>query len=344
MTDRTRNCLTRRDVAAGLAAGAALTALPFRSAGAETMTGWSKAADVPIATQEVYPCAHKGRLWLAGGIASGMVTPFISDRVDIYDPQTDSWSSGPKLPEARHHVTLMSLNGLLYAIGGHYGSIPGGVWQMRKTVWRLNEETQKWENSLFLPEPQAEMVTAVLQGRIHIAGGRKMKGEKDGNRSDHKDVGDHFAFDPDQNEWQVRPPLPMPRNSAAGGVIGHYFHVAGGRDDSGNLPDHHVYDPKEDKWRTAAPMPQAQAGLGGAVLKDKLYVFGGEVFSPKPAVFKEAWVYDPQSDKWGALPPMPTPRHGLGAVELGGKIYCVAGATKPGGSGRSKANEVLVAG
>ncbi|MFP3943830.1 MAG: Kelch repeat-containing protein, partial [Alphaproteobacteria bacterium] len=107
---------------------------------------------------------------------------------------------------------------------------------------------------------------------------------------------------------------------------------------------HHVYDPKEDKWRTAAPMPKAQAGLGGAVLNGRLYVFGGEIFDPEPAVFKEAWVYDPKADKWDALPPMPTPRHGLGAVALGDRIYCTAGATKPGGSGRSRANEAFVAG
>jgi len=344
MTRRKGTTPTRRSVTAGLAAGVALAALPLRSAWSRTMTRWTQAADVPVATQEIYPCAHKGKLWLAGGIASGMVTPFISDRVDISDPATDSWSPGPKLPEPRHHVTLISLSDALYAIGGHYGSLTGGIWQMRKTVWRLNEKTNAWEDAPFLPAPQAEMVTAVCQGRIHIAGGRKKKGAKDGKRSDHMDTGDHYTFDPEGEKWQPRAPLPTPRNSAAGGVIDGLFYVAGGRDDSGNLPLNDVYDPKEDKWRTAAPLPQAQAGLGGSVLGNKLYVFGGEVFSPEPGVFKEAWAYDPETDEWSPLPHMPTPRHGLGAVALGGKIYAVGGATKPGGSGRSKANEVLAAG
>lgn len=334
----------RRDVTGTLALGAAAAALPFGPGVFAAPAGrWMSAAQVPVATQEVYPCAHKGKLWLAGGIAGGVV-PGISKRVDIYDPQTDSWTRGPDLPTVRHHVTLASTQGRLHAIGGYKGSLTGGLWRMRSTVWALNEAAGAWEKSTYLPAPQAEMTTGVMGRLIHIAGGRKLKGKANRNRRDHVDVGDHYAFDPKQNEWQERAPLSTPRNSAAGGIVGHYFYVVGGRNGSGNLAVNEVYDSEEDKWRAAKPMPKAQAGLAGAMLNGKLYVFGGEVFQPEPGVFREAWVYDPQADDWSALPHMPTPRHGLGAVALGGKIYVVSGAIKPGGSGRSKANEVFVPG
>ena len=299
---------------------------------------WISLAPMPTASQEIYPTAWEGAIWTAGGIASGLLTPFISDRVEIYQPGTDTWSAGPSLPEARHHVTLLAGAEHLFAIGGYFGSITGGIWQIRDTVWRLRDN--RWQPTAPLPEGRAEMTSAVIHGALHLVGGR-VRQSPGSSRNNYRDTADHLLLPPGETQWQRAHPASVARNSAAGGFLAGRLYVTGGRNDSGNLTLTEAWDPTTDTWETCAPLPQAQAGLGGAVLGDHLYVFGGEVFSPQAGVFAEGWRYDPAADRWDALAPMKTPRHGLGAVAIGGHLYAVGGATQPGGNGRSKALERL---
>lgn len=331
---------TRRQVIAG-GTGLALTSLAGPAFGAAAASGrWRSAAPLPIATQEVYPAANKGTLYVAGGIAQGTLTPYIAKDVQAYDPAADKWSEGPKLPEERHHISLASHTDRLYAIGGYYGSLTGGVWQIRDTVWRLSEDGKAWESVATMPKAHAEMITAVLGDKIHLIGGRRRKSEG-GSRSDYVDINDHVVFDPVAGSWETLRPDLTERNSAATALIDGKIYVAGGRNATGNVPNHSVYDPKTDQWAALAPMPKPQAGLGGAALGGRFYVFGGEIFQPEAAVFADVWEYDPAKDAWTAMASMPTPRHGHGAVTIGEEIFVVAGAIRPGGSGRSTANEVF---
>jgi len=77
------------------------------------------------------------------------------------------------------------------------------------------------------------------------------------------------------------------------------------------------------------------------VVDDGLLVFGGEIFTPQASVFANVWLYSLREDRWYAIADLPTPRHGLGAGVLNDAVYAIGGATQPGGSGTSSANECL---
>ena len=58
--------------------------------------------------------AHKGKLWVVGGQnANGK-----RDEVRFFDPQTNMWQAGPKLPEGISHAPLVSDGDKLYLLGG----------------------------------------------------------------------------------------------------------------------------------------------------------------------------------------------------------------------------------
>ena len=42
--------------------------------------------------------------------------------VEIYDPSTESWSSGVALPSEVNHGTAITVNGKIYLIGGRNAS------------------------------------------------------------------------------------------------------------------------------------------------------------------------------------------------------------------------------
>lgn len=339
--------MTRRGAillaAAGL--GAACTQVLEQDAAEDALVGgWRGGPALPLALQEIYPALAGGRIHVAGGFVAenGAITGPTDAHLAL-DISTGTWSVAPALPRPRHHPHLVGLPGRLLVMAGFESPTADAVWVMQDSGWWLDIESGDWSGAPALPRPAGEAVTAVLNGRVHLAGGRRPSGTANASWNDHGDTGEHFVLTPGATGWSLAAPLPTSRNSAAGALIGSDWHVVGGRTVAGgNTAVHEVYDRREDRWRSAAPMPQAQAGLAAASIDGKLYAFGGEYFSPEPGgVFAEAWAYDPVSDAWTQLPDMPNPRHGLGAVTSGGDIHVIGGALGVGGRNTSALVEIF---
>ena len=330
MTERSRAQWSRRQVLKSTAALSACAWLPARAD-----ASWETSVDLPLRVQEIYPCLHRGSLWVAGGLSPDVpeAQQRISDSVYRFELERGQWSDEPSLPEPRHHGFLISTGSDLLLFGG-FVAANGGRWSASRDVLKLSGND--WSLVGTLPSAQSETVGAVRGDHIHLAGGRA-PGRKNANWNDQRDIALHQVFDPTTGQTTTAAPLPMARNSAASFVIDGRWHVIGGRTvGGGNSARHDVYDFDNDKWRDAAPLPQAQGGLAAASIDNHGYVFGGEYFSPGGGgVYSEVWEYDADTDQWREAGEMPVPRHGLGAVTVGESIYVVAGATEAGGAGTS---------
>lgn len=344
--------MTRIDRRLFLAAAAASVAspaptLPRREA------GWTALAEAPWGVQEIYCAVWRGKIVMAGGLVGRPAGELhIEDRAAVYDPSTDSWSEGPKLPEARHHPMLIGHGDTVYALGG-YGRSGAGDWTAMTDVWALRDDA--WVHAGAMPGPQSETVGVSLDGRLHLVTGRAPKGPANGQWNDQGDIDTHRAFDPAGNRWETLRPCPMARNSAAGAVLDGALWVAGGRTVSGGGTGRlDRYDPVADRWDTRAPIPRSfavndQVGGGlamaplGSGAGGRLVAFGGEWFRrPDAGVFRETWLYDPARDVWEAGPDMRTPRHGLGAVAIGEAVYAIAGGAVASGGRATGVLERLI--
>jgi N-acetylneuraminic acid mutarotase len=308
---------------------------------------WTKATPPSLPRQELYPEVLNGKIYVAGGLLNPNTG--YSAHFEVYDPAKDAWMQLATLPEARHHITLSAVKGLLYGVGGFTGGFPN--WRAQPTVFIYNPSTNIWTKGVDLKAARAEGVAAVVGDKLYMIGGRVRATDNSQHFNDHIDSVRNEVFDPATGQWAARADAPTARNSAASAVIDGKIYVVGGRqflkntDGSArqvNVANLEVYDPALDRWETRAPMPQAQGGLAATALNGKLYVFGGEQWVPEQKVFRESWVYDPKTDKWEALPPLPTPRHGLGAAAVGNRIFVFGGALKTGGNTATTVHEVLV--
>lgn len=332
--------ISRRYMMASTGAAALMgCAEPVKSAPANGSPVWSSAPSLPEAVQEIYPCAHKGRIHQAGGFVAegGRITGPTAAHY-IWASDMAAWEPSIDLPRPRHHPHLISFQGRLLAFAGFESTastaFDPGAWTIQKTGWVLEQDEKGWSDFTDLPAPAAEAVVGVTgNGVLHIAGGRTWAKEGvTGGWRDHIDTDHHFVLTDINGIWERAAPCLHRRNSAAGAVIDGKLHIVGGRQvGGGNVAYHTVYDYKEDRWRKLAPMPQAQGGLAAAALGGKLYVFGGEFFDNGGGVYPQGWVYDPARDVWDRLPDMPRPRHGLGAVSIGVHIYVIGGALQASG-------------
>ena len=334
--------LSRREALAGLGAAGALLPLSSGAQAQEAGTAslWRAGPDLPMRVQEIYPAALEGVLYVAGGLSPDVQGARIgvSDRVFSLAPGAMSWQERPRLPVPLHHPNLVALEGLIYAVGG-FTAQTGGMWAMSEGVRVFDPQRNRWRSGPAMPQPYAETVAAVLNGRLHVVTGRRPAGLSNKAWSDHADTNAHIVLDPAAQTWSTAAPAPTARNSAAGAELNGRLHVVGGRTVSGgNTPAHEAYDPQSDRWEILAPLPAPEAGPRGAgglacaSLNGALYAFGGEWFDNSGGgVYAQVWRYDPQSDSWTEMGRMPTPRHGLGAVTVGDSIATIAGAAQPSG-------------
>lgn len=324
--------MSQIDRRAFLAAAGVTAALPFAARAQAPADGWTAREPLPWAVQEIYCAVSNGRIVTAGGLRRPERVTEIEDRTGIYDPATDLWREGPRLPQPRHHPMMIAgADGSVFALGG-YGRSEAGDWTGMTEVWAM--ETDGWREAGRMPEPLCETVGVELGGRLHLVTGRS-PGGANGQWNDQVDVDTHRVFLPDEGRWETARPCPMARNSAAGAVVDGALWVAGGRTVSGGGTGRlDRYDPAGDRWDTLAPIPasptsgqQVGGGLAMAAVGGKLVAFGGEWFAPGGGggVFAETWIYDPAADRWEPGPPMRTPRHGLAAAAVDGVIYAIAG-------------------
>lgn len=276
---------------------------------------WASAASIPSASYGLGGAFVGGKFYAISGFA----TP----RLAIYNPGSNTWTSGASLPadsgyNLRQYFGSAVVDGKIYVVGGDTGGSGD-----RNTLYRYDPAANNW--AVLAPMPlggRYALGAAAINGKIYAVGGYSISSSSYLARLE--------VYDPASNSWTTKAPMPVPVASALVGAINGRLLVAGGSGPSGPLTALHVYDPLTDSWSSGAPLPFAISGDGAAL--------GGRLFAVSGS---HVIAYDAATDSWSSdLAPMPSYRTGLGVAvdEANNRIYGVGGWT---GSGYSYALEVF---
>jgi len=138
-----------------------------------------------------------------------------SDGIFVFDPEGRGWSILPAPAEiARRGATAVALNNHIYFIGG----VDDGVVTGRVDVF--DPASESWTIGPALPAPRAGHAIAVVDGGIHIVGGR--------SESLSTTLSSHLRLDSETGDWVEEPGLESPRTDAAMVAINGELMVIGG--------------------------------------------------------------------------------------------------------------------
>ncbi len=274
-------------------------------------TGWRREPSLPVPWQELAGAVIAGRIFVVGGFES--IRPVTSVRV--FDPSSGSWSSGPPLPTARHHIAVVALGGDLSALGGELGL----SFTPDATCYVLRRGATSWTPIASLPAPRGAGVAGAIAGRIYVAAGVTSGGTLAARVA---------IYDPSADRWTEGAAIPTPREHLAGFVHGDRLFTVGGRRLSltTNMATVEIYDPAMDRWVAGPAMPTPRGGLSADVLGGRAYAVGGE--QPDRAL-DVVEVLDLSAMRWTTIAPVPTPRHGHLVAAAGVRIYVIGGADQP---------------
>ncbi|MBC8160025.1 MAG: hypothetical protein H7Z42_02310 [Roseiflexaceae bacterium] len=137
-----------------------------------------------------------------------------------------AWTIAAPLPNPRHHMGGVVLDGQIYAIGGQHKHDGGLVPQ--NSVHRYDPATNVWTElaSLAIPRNHITNSTVVYGGRVIVFGGQRQ-----GRNNDALD--NVSAYDPQTNTWAELTPLPKPLHSAIAAEINGVFYFSTGGPSAG---------------------------------------------------------------------------------------------------------------
>ncbi len=204
-----------------------------------------------------------GKIWVVGGYISD-VTDEVTGAVEIYDPETDSWSDGPSLEAPCTQGVAAVVKGRFYIVfsnpertNSYTSSIAPG-----ETAWRPEPPP---------PYPVFQTDGCELNNKIYMiipAVGLIM-------------------YDPAMQTWQTDfPAIPGTKAPRAAAVANHddQVWVISGTD----VADEKMvwcFSTREREWTRGPSVPRSIRWADGLEVNGRLYLFGGATYSERHEIF-----------------------------------------------------------
>jgi N-acetylneuraminic acid mutarotase len=279
---------------------------------------WQRKGDMPHAWTHANPAPLDGAIWFAGGFVGDSPGPATAD-VWRYDPGADRWTPGPPLPGKRGGGALAAVNGALHYFGGymedrettsgdHWVLVPGGP------------DSLRWKPAAPLPMPRGHLAGIALGGMIYALGGCI------GHDPYPRDVAFVHRYDPAQDRWVARAPMPLPRSHFEPGtfVRNGRIVIVGGRsrprgEEAVNLVSE--YDPAADRWTALPPLPETRHSPVAAAVPGGMIagVGGTHTSNPDTPVFYRF----SDSASWVPGDSLPAPLGEVSGGVIGDRLYLV---------------------
>ena len=192
---------------------------------------WTRKKDMPVSRVHPAVGAVDGKIYIIGGSTGwGHGHERRMDRVDIYDPATDTWETGPKMPTQRDAYLGGVVNNRIYVIGG-YG-LPGG--RVLKAIEEYDPISRQWRKKKDMPDIRYSFRTVVVEDDIYVIGGidklRQYLATVD-------------VYHSQTETWSTIPAMPTPMYPQGAATVNSKIYVFGGLGTGGQFfPDVVAFD------------------------------------------------------------------------------------------------------
>jgi N-acetylneuraminic acid mutarotase len=131
---------------------------------------WEEAKPMPEGRCHFGIVTFEGKIYVTGGMYHHDSRQIDRPLVDIYGPETDSWSRGEDLPTGHTHA-----EGSTFVHDKRIWFL-GGMAQVGERRWIDNKITVltsegKWKHAGELPKPLSAAAAGIIDGKLYLAGG-----------------------------------------------------------------------------------------------------------------------------------------------------------------------------
>ena len=183
---------------------------------------WTQKKEMPISRFYFGLGVVAGKVYLIGGTTGlGEGQEQRMDRVDIYDPATDTWAKGPKMPTRRNPGGVAVVGTRIYVIGGEGWPLPQG-WggPFLGNIEAYDPITRQWKKKKDLLEIKNWFSSTVLGDAIYLIGGYTREGGL-------QQLATVNVYHPRTETWREISALPDPLDTFGAATVNGKIYVFG---------------------------------------------------------------------------------------------------------------------
>ena len=263
--------------------------------------------------------------------ASGISLPATTNASYLYDPGSNTWSSGPSLQQARSFPGGTNIGDTAIAVGGYDGSTTTtSVELSTATGGPCGTATPTpvgasptptgtcvagWTPEPDILDPRAYAGAAVVGSDLYVVSGF--------NGSSYADTTLRY----DGSSWSAMAAIPTPISQVRDAADGTKIYVPGGFNSlsfGGPLNSMQIYDTSTDSWSMGANMPDVRSGPAVQAMNGKIYIIGG--YAAGFVDEGQVWEYDPVADTYTTKTSMPATAGNVPSAVVGNEIFVLGGA------------------
>ncbi|MFU1797791.1 Kelch repeat-containing protein [Paenibacillus azoreducens] len=228
---------------------------------------WTKKADMPTARAGLSAVVYENKAYVIGGYLDIGGTLQRSNRVEVYDPTTDTWTKVADMPTARSWASAVTINNKIYVFGGGKNANESGTKSTAlATVECYDPVTNKWTTKKDMPFLGNGTVAAVVNEKVYLFGGMDYTST----------VGTIYEYDPNQDSWSLKNNSTSRNGNGITVVNGKIYLLGGASDGLKNLYDTaDIYDPSTNTTSSMLSLTFPRAQNISVAIGNKLYVIGG---------------------------------------------------------------------
>ena len=186
---------------------------------------WETKAPMPTLRHGVTASVADGRIYVISGFEhtnnSYRGLNHGSIKNESYDPETNTWSNKPSIPNGVFHAVSATIGDKIYVLGGAKADLAISGWSNYNQVYDIKQET--WTQASPVPVGFDRAAGAAILGvepRIFIFGGSIAPSYDSCNLTQ--------IYNPQQDNWTYGSQMPTSRASLGVAVIDNEFYAIGG--------------------------------------------------------------------------------------------------------------------
>lgn len=179
--------------------------------------GWKLLKPMPTARQHINCGVFNNKIFITGGLTSWKN---ITKKHEVYDVLTNTWSERAAIPSLRNNATVVSLDTLMYVLGG--AGTKDDIWGDVLTVETYNFNSDTWMQKNDLPQLLFGPGVTVVNNAIFVLGGQT----REDNIEDATTK--VFIYKAKSDRWIESTPLPIKNVFFGCTSIGNKIYVIGG--------------------------------------------------------------------------------------------------------------------
>ncbi len=159
---------------------------------------WKLLKPMPTARQHINCGVYENKIYIAGGLTSWEK---ITQKHEVYDVLSNSWSEKAAIPSLRNNATVVSLDSLMYVFGG--AGTQDNIWGDIITVETYNVKSDTWMRKNDLPQLLFGSGVTVVNNEIIVLGGQTREGKIEDATTK------VFIYKAKSDRWIETTPLPI---------------------------------------------------------------------------------------------------------------------------------------